>query len=730
MKRDVLVCTAISVAAATWAADPGQSTPLREAKSANGRFQLQIRPGRPGDNAIRGCKAGLYELSGERAHRPRWERFLVNDVAPGRAFIRDDGHFVVTLDEYKYGGARNALVIYGARGELLRHFLLSDLLDRSGWKRVKKDGGALNWLDGAEFQFVDSPPMFLITLSKGREIGIDLQKLQVVRSSGAISGISAVPVQFLDALFSFAASPAPKTADVTTRPAEQVKVAVAEQSVLQDRTKEQSAELDLQTESAAKLRRSVDHAQLAQPDELKTPLPQEEEFTQRAEAADNPLTTEPAEPQTDIPAAELPAEAPTADIPSSDIPLPDPAAPVDYLAWANSMITTEGPSAIPEFQAAVDSMSRWMGDRNLLKAAQAGDPAALASPEVQAWLAANQDALDHFRDGFGRDYNGWPLASQDGSLILATLPALQAMRELSAVSVIEGREFEAAGLAGSAADSYVDALIAGATAGSGPTLIESIVGSSMQYTAADAVLDLQAGPAGEQLDCIALAARLDESYVPPRTLAETVEFEHATFLDTVQRMFDYDAQSGEYVANPARTAAFLDLFGTEVDAAKISSTTSRIAEAGFEHTVADGDAFFCTISDALTRPYPQAQQMLAANERQLQSDTANPLLSGSFSYYRYHQVRTKADALQRATRLVTRLNAYRQEYGDYPDSLDVFGGADFALDPFTGDYLNYRRTGDTFHLYSVGVNGADDGGVDDPAGETGDIVYWPRPAPR
>ena len=56
----------ISLVPATRGADERSSTPLREASSDNRRFQLRIRPGRPGEDAIRGCKAGLYERVGDR----------------------------------------------------------------------------------------------------------------------------------------------------------------------------------------------------------------------------------------------------------------------------------------------------------------------------------------------------------------------------------------------------------------------------------------------------------------------------------------------------------------------------------------------------------------------------------------------------------------------------------------------------------------------------------------
>lgn len=62
--------------------------------------------------------------------------------------------------------------------------------------------------------------------------------------------------------------------------------------------------------------------------------------------------------------------------------------------------------------------------------------------------------------------------------------------------------------------------------------------------------------------------------------------------------------------------------------------------------------------------------------------------------------------------LVLRLAAHKSAHGAYPDRLADLGG-DPLLDPLSGRELLYRRQQQGFVLYSVGINGNDDGGTGD-----------------
>lgn len=73
------------------------------------------------------------------------------------------------------------------------------------------------------------------------------------------------------------------------------------------------------------------------------------------------------------------------------------------------------------------------------------------------------------------------------------------------------------------------------------------------------------------------------------------------------------------------------------------------------------------------------------------------------------------------------VSAYRLKHGTYPESLAKAGVSDLNRDPFTGCEFVYKPTPNGFLLYSVGMDGKDNGGhrVPEGSGFAGDISPIP-----
>ncbi|MCK4342744.1 MAG: hypothetical protein KAY37_13585 [Phycisphaerae bacterium] len=711
------------------AAAEGQR-PLREVQSENKHFVLRIEPGRPG-RAGRSCQATLFKRS-ERNQRGRkvWERALVNDVAPMAAFIRNDGRFLVTLDEYRCGGARHALVVYGAQGQLLRHFLLQDLLSKSDWEHVKVSRREVSWLKDARCAFADEQGRFIIELKWGRTVRIDLKMLQVVGEDGRPAGgvLAAIPAEVLLELLGHLEKDGEQI--IAERLAELAELSPEERAGAEAVAEQLSPEDQAGgLEEVAATEEEVPEVALAD-DAAVAELPADDVAT----VAEAPAGVEPEVVDAEVSPDVVPdVEERSAEVhiyAGLEIPAPNPADKTDYIAWVNELGVVEGPDAAPIYDAAVAQLVNPDEQKDVLRAASHGDQDALASPELAAWLAENGTALDTFREASRYPARSWEHHTESGAVFDILLPNLSPMRQLAYGAVAEGRFLAAEGRPAEAAERFLDTLAAGHHISQGFTLIEDLVGVAMQALATEALLDLVADPATAELDFMSLADEVEAAYSPARSSAVSIQGERAFFMDCTQRLWDVDPQTGRTVLNPEKAREFISMVGVEDnDSPEGSSIMAEMLQADYEQTVADGDSYYDTLTTAVSLPYPEASRQLEELEAELvDNKDKSPLVRHLMpSLSRYHYIKVRGEANRRSALLVTNIQAYRQEYGEYPTALDVFAERDFAVDPFSNSGFIYRREGDSFVLYSTGGNLADDGGVHDRRGDTNDLVFWPRP---
>jgi hypothetical protein len=715
--------------------------PLRQARSDNGRFVLRIEPGRAGRGESPSARGTLLDRSRGGQPTKVWAAPLVNTVAPARAFVRDDGRFVITLDEYRRGGARHALVVYGEQGAVLREFELRELLSGGDWKRVRVRGDAVQWLPGARFEFVESPEQFRIRLKWGREIRVDLAALQIVSEPGESPDEGAeIPPEVLEAINRESAA----TSDDGTRLVDEEEA--RRLHGLREAVLQRLEALRQSGNPVPHIERLLLDALARVDEELELLEPTEDSPDGPADALapgeEHPLAADApdatgggaAPPNGDtLDAAEDDSgEDFVAAYPGLRAPAPDPAAPVDYLAWANEQTRTAGPSAAPLIQLAAALHVDYGGPDELFAAALAGDPEALHAPEITEWLESNRNAIETLRQARDLEYHGLPMHSESGLLLDVWLPPLSMIRQLSRGILLEGKRFESEGQLERAAAAYADALAVGTQAGQGPTLIENLVGMDIQSQARESLLDLFAAAGDQAIDYAAVQELLGGSNRSVRPMSETIEFERACLLDLVQRGYEVNPETGHYRVSEsgvAEIAGAMDM-GKE-DPVSQTAMAFFLGSIGFERMVAVVNRHFDSIAEAMALPYAEGRQEMDAIER----ENTNPIRRLTYSVIsgmlpalsRANFRATRSEAGRRATLLVAELRAYQQQHGQLPETLEALGGIDAQIDPFTGQSFHYRRQGGDFVLYSAAGNGADDGGTHDPRGENGDLLYWPRP---
>lgn len=718
--RRLALVLIITLAAAS---SPAANTPLRQVESPDGSFVLRIDPGDP--DWGRSCRAMLnHRASGRGIGRRVWQRSLVNDTAPVRAFVRNDGRFVVTLDEHTLGGRRNALVVYGPEGRLLRHFALGDLLTAEDWMHVTLDDNRVAWADDAPCAFTDDDT-FTIHLPWDHALRIDLRTLQP--ADGPVAhAIEDVPPAIRAALYDHI----PPESLVPPQPTTQPTVAPS--------IEEPAATVPPPAQPTPEIITDKSPPDPAGP----TTNPTTQTSTQPAPAhAPSPVNSPP--PENAVAAALTPDPKPAINLRSSptaepsrrdeqvgiSVPAPNPQNPTDYLAWLRELATVRGADAARLYQLAVEEHAFFNGDATLLTAALRGDPAALQDAALIAWLDSNAAGLAAFREASRYAACSGELESEDGGLLQVRRPGLSGLRDLARIATIEGRRQQHAGDLEIAIDHYLDTLSAGAHIGQGLTFVESLVGAAMQGYAAQALLDLQTPESATAINYADLARAVESAYRPLRSPAQTVQIARAFYLDAAQRLWRVDTMAGKTRLDRDHANKLLEYMCTLDPSADPNVLRPALAEINYADVVSLGNVYYDALTDAFRQPYPRAAAQLAKLEAEIHAPDTNPFLRHFIPpLQRYHQYVTRAATLRRATILITHLHAYDAKNGHYPPTLTAaVDTPSLTIDPFSDAPFKYNTDGETFTLYSIAADGQDDGGTHDRRGTDGDLVYWPPP---
>lgn len=372
-------------------------------------------------------------------------------------------------------------------------------------------------------------------------------------------------------------------------------------------------------------------------------------------------------------------------------------------------------------------------------------------PNLAAWLKANEKPLALVHEAARkRRYHvalvvGTSRDGRKGDLIGALLPGVQKCREASAA--LAARAMLRAG-EGKADEAWRDLLAChrlGRLVQQGNTLIEALVGYAIESIAVQATLAFidKAKPDGKKLaGYLADLAKLP----PPVDVAEKVDVaERAMLIDVVQMMHRYGVRYLETLADgPGHKP-----WPLEVEAARLALDYTGMRR--------EGNRWYNRMVRAMRRPTRAGRAAeLAAIERDLRGLKASvtaPFLGGVLAVRAevnkrighvligllLPAVSKVQDAADRTAqthdnlRVAIALEMYQRDKKAYPMGLGHIAPKYLKAVPgdrFSGKGLVYRREGKGYLLYSVGVNGKDDGGRG--YGEGGDdlAVRMPVPAPK
>lgn len=232
-------------------------------------------------------------------------------------------------------------------------------------------------------------------------------------------------------------------------------------------------------------------------------------------------------------------------------------------------------------------------------------------------------------------------------------------------------------------------------------VIHYVVGTAMQALVNQQMVALLPRLPARACDRLVEAVReWDRKHVPP---TQVLSSERGVFLSTL-----HDLYEGNY---PTRRA-----FAERGSAIRWNPRWLNLRRAAHE-----GEAFFRQIEKEWQKPVAYQRGV-----PQPQHPVAQILLPFSEMLPRLHAY---TEARVRLLACAAAVRAYRLRQGSYPSTLQEAGVADLNKDPFTGGQFVYKPSKQGFLLYSVGVDGKDDGGwrVSEAAqmGNSGDVSLEP-----
>ena len=383
-------------------------------------------------------------------------------------------------------------------------------------------------------------------------------------------------------------------------------------------------------------------------------------------------------------------------------------------------------------------------------------------PDLAEWLKANEKPLALAVEAAGRPQFFYPLVpgkSKDGSpagLIGALVPGVQKCRDLAQALSIRA-------MLSIGEERWDDArrdLLAlhrlGRLLGRGGTLIEFLVGVAVESIACDRDLVLLASPKLNAAKIIAYQRELQD--LPPRsTVADKLDLgERFMFLDSTMLIARGGFPFLESLAspganpktpNPAQKTILDNIdwdpalrngnryYDRMVASLRIKERSEREKEA---------EALDIEIKDVKAKlfmksPIEKLGSLFfplgfTANARgKFIGDILISLLMPA--HRKVQQAADRIEQIEQNLHIAFALAGYQRDIGSYPPRLDALTPKylkEIPLDLFTGRPLIYQPAKNGYLLYSVGVNGKDDGGQgynDNPPGDDL-VVRMPLPELR
>jgi hypothetical protein len=364
---------------------------------------------------------------------------------------------------------------------------------------------------------------------------------------------------------------------------------------------------------------------------------------------------------------------------------------------------------------------------------------------IGQWLKQNEAAWQEFRKAATKNYCYRKYYTGDPNntwLMGMLLPHLSELRGLAKFGIWRARSAIQQGDINQAMEDCVTVARAGRHWQGKRTLIEQLVGIAKSSLACQEIINIVSEQNLDSNQLRQFHQRLSSIYSSGFPVMN-MEGERLFFLDTVQHVFTEGGPGGGHLI-PNKVVPFMnsvtgdDMYGNEES---IKFIAGSFIHAGRDKTITKVNQLYDELSEIYKMtPYQKHIKNIRVNDliiavpkyRYFLIQILTPSLDRAF------EMQFRHNTLHHATITILALKRWRLDKGRYPDNLnelvDVGYMKELPMDPYSDKPLIYKRLGDEFTLYSVGVNFKDDGGeiatkynkIEEwDIKEAGDAVFWP-----
>jgi hypothetical protein len=433
-----------------------------------------------------------------------------------------------------------------------------------------------------------------------------------------------------------------------------------------------------------------------------------------------------------------------------------PVVTVDYIAELNRIVrpaADETQNAAPLYHKAAALYEKVPQDISKLLGKKYRDATAEEKQLIEKWIAENSEALDLIVAGTQKPYYWRTYANKEntGEMIAMLFPHLSGFRELARALrwriwlSAEQSRYQAA------FDDIKTCYRFGQHIRRDKTLVEQLTGIAIEAMSIQALSDILSE---HRIDSAKLAV-LQQSFekmIVNKDFRLSLKTEKMFMYDEIQRCFTEDRFGGGHLylsriraissnsQESAHTAGEL-----LVENIFFPRQWSRAVRVLFFHPDKQQTR---EMADRLYAFWDKIAQKTPAQVRaegiDIEKETTD-IIKGNVlleiltpALGRINEMSYQIQVKLGATVAILAALRYKQNMGNYPEDLNELIAADYLkelpIDPFSDKPLVYKKTDDSFVLYSLGPDFDDDGGVENPKDSQkrrqegpGDAVFWPMP---